>query len=136
MAEILIVDDDEVIRDTLYDLLSQNHRCQTAETAEAALTHLNSQSFDLLLTDISLPGLSGRELLSIVLERYPLTPVIVVSGLSDQGQAQALMKLGAFDYLLKPFRLEVVESSVSRAIETRAHRSGHVEGADWNIVKN
>jgi two-component system nitrogen regulation response regulator GlnG len=71
-----------------------------------------------------MPGLSGSELLTRVLERYPGTPVIMVSGLTDQEQAQSLISLGAFDYLLKPFRLEVVEESVKRAVERRHRASG------------
>jgi DNA-binding NtrC family response regulator len=66
-----------------------------------------------------MPGLSGRELLQRVLSLYPEMPVIIVSGLSDQDQAQSLISGGAFDYLLKPFRLEVVEESVRRAVEKR-----------------
>ena len=116
MADILVVDDDEVIRDTLCELLSFEYSCQTADTAEEALAKLEAQSFDVVLTDISMPGLSGMELLSRVLKLYPDTPVIMISGLSDQEQAQSLISQGAFDFLLKPFRLEVVEESVKRAI--------------------
>lgn len=119
MAEILVVDDDDIIRDTLCELLSQDHACQTAATAEEALARLEAQAFDVVLTDVSMPGLSGLDLLNRVVELYPGTPVIVVSGLSDQEQAQSLMARGAFDYLLKPFRLEVVEDSVKRALEHR-----------------
>jgi DNA-binding NtrC family response regulator len=116
MADILVVDDDDVIRDTLCELLSLQYSCQTADTAEEALAKLEAQSFDVVLTDISMPGLSGMELLSRVLKLYPGTPVIVISGLSDQEQAQSLISLGAADYLLKPFRLEIVEESVRRAL--------------------
>ena len=116
MADILVVDDDDVIRDTLYELLSLEYSCQTADTAEDALAKLEAQSFDVVLTDISMPGLSGMELLSRVLQLYPGTAVIMISGLSDQEQAQSLISQGAFDYLLKPFRLEVVEESVKRAL--------------------
>ncbi len=119
MAEILVVDDDDVIRDTLCELLSTDYSCQTAQTAEEALARLAAQSFDVVLTDISMPGLSGMELLQRVLRLHPGTPVIVISGLSDQEQAQSLISLGAFDYLLKPFRLEVVEESVRRAMRER-----------------
>lgn len=119
MAEILVVDDDDIIRDTLCELLSQDHACQTAATAEEALARLEAQAFDLVLTDVSMPGLTGLDLLNRVVELYPGTPVIVVSGLSDQEQAQSLISRGAFDYLLKPFRLEVVEDSVKRALEHR-----------------
>ena len=116
MADILVVDDDDVIRDTLCELLSAVHYCQTADTAEEALARLEAQRFDVVLTDVSMPGLSGMELLQRVVELYPGTPVIIISGLSDQEQAQSLLSRGAFDYLLKPFRLEVVEDSVRRAI--------------------
>jgi DNA-binding NtrC family response regulator len=119
MAEILIVDDDDVIRDTLDELLSSDYKCETVETAEKALDKLAAATFDVVLTDISMPGLSGRELLQRVLQDYPHTPVIIISGFSDQDQAEELIKLGAFDYLLKPFRLEVVEKSVKRALEFR-----------------
>lgn len=119
MAEILIVDDDDVIRETLYELLAQDHACHSAATAEDALAKLQAQPFDVVLTDVTMPGLSGMDLLNRVVELYHGTPVIIISGLSDQEQAQSLIRLGAFDYLLKPFRLEVVEDSVRRALEYR-----------------
>ena len=119
MAEILVVDDDDIIRETLCELLSEEHGCQTADTAEQALSKLEAQPFDVVLTDISMPGLSGSDLLNRVVQLYPGTPVIIISGLSDQEQAQSLIAQGAFDYLLKPFRLEVVEDSVRRALERR-----------------
>lgn len=119
MAEILVVDDDDVIRETLCELLSQDHRCQAADTAEEALTKLESQPFEVVLTDISMSGLSGLDLLNRVVQLYPGTPVIIISGLSDEEQAQSLIRQGAFDYLLKPFRLEMVEDSVKRALEHR-----------------
>jgi two-component system, NtrC family, response regulator PilR len=116
MAAILVVDDDDTIRDTLYDLLSEEHRCHTAETAEGALKLLDAEFYDVVLTDISMPGLSGLELLGHVRQRYPDTPVIIISGISDQEHAKGLLKMGAFDYLLKPFRLEQVEKSIERAV--------------------
>ena len=119
MAAVLIVDDDDEIRDTLYDLFSEEHLCHAAETAEKAQEYLEVENYDVVLTDISMPGLSGLELLGHVRQRQPDTPVIIISGISDQAHAQGLIKLGAFDYLLKPFRLEVVEQSVARAIEQR-----------------
>lgn len=119
MADILIVDDDEIIRDTLKELLSEQYVCQTAGTADEAFARLAEKPYDLVLTDISMPGISGLDLLGRVLQQYPKTPVIVVSGISDQEHVQGLLKLGAFDFLLKPFRLEVVEKSVKRGLEHR-----------------
>lgn len=119
MAEILVVDDDDIIRETLCELLTQDHVCHSANTAEGALDKLEAQAFDVVLTDVSMPGLSGMDLLNRVVDLYPGTPVIIISGLSDQEHAQSLIGRGAFDYLLKPFRLEVVEDSVRRALEHR-----------------
>ncbi|MGI8918877.1 MAG: response regulator, partial [Pyrinomonadaceae bacterium] len=92
MSLILVVDDDEAIRDTLYELLSEEHACQTAETAEQALARLEVDSYDLVLTDISMPGLSGLELLGHVRQKYPDTPVIIISGSSDKDHAQGLIR--------------------------------------------
>jgi len=141
LADILIVDDDEVIRDTLKELLSEHYVCKTAGTADDAFARLAEKPYDLVLTDISMPGISGLELLGRVLELYPKMPVIVVSGISDQEHVQGLIKLGAFDFLLKPFRLEVVEKSVRRALEYRRKLIEASETSDdsrensaWKIV--
>ena len=140
MSLILVVDDDEVIRDTLYELLSQQYLCQTAETAEQALARLEVATYDVVLTDISMPGLSGLELLGQVRQKYPDTPVIIISGISDKEHAQGLIRLGAFEYLLKPFRLEVVEKSVKRALDRRRRvlesKTATDEATDWKIVRD
>jgi DNA-binding NtrC family response regulator len=117
MAAILIVDDDDAVRDVLYDLFSEEHMCHAAATAEQALAFLREQTYDTVLTDISMPGLSGVELLSILRREQPDTPVIVVSGIGDRTHAEGLTRLGAFDFILKPFRLEAVEQSVGRALD-------------------
>ncbi len=98
MPKILLVDDDETIRDTLYELLSQDYFCQTAETAEKAFARLEADQYDVVLTDISMPGLSGLELLGHVRQKFPDTPVIIVSGIGDQEHAQGLIRLGAFRF--------------------------------------
>ena len=141
MADILIVDDDAMIRDTLKELLSEYYACQTADTADEAFARLAEKPYDLVLTDISMPEISGLELLGRVLQLYPKTPVIVVSGITDQEHVQGLIKLGAFDFLLKPFRLEVVEKSVRRALEYRRKLIEASETSDesrengaWKIV--
>ena len=144
MSLILVVDDDEAIRDTLYELLSEHHLCRTAQSAEQALARLEVDSYDVVLTDISMPGLSGLELLGHVRQKYPETPVIIISGISDQEHAQGLIRLGAFEFLLKPFRLEVVEKTVKRALEHRRRLLEHskVDGeatdsdTDWKIVRD
>ncbi len=124
MAAILIVDDDDAVRDVLYDLFSEEHMCHAAATAERALAYLGEQTYDAVITDISMPGLSGVELLGYLRAEQPDTPVIVVSGIGDREHAEGLMRLGAFDFILKPFALEAVERSVARALEqSRARRA-------------
>lgn len=120
MSAILVVDDDDAIRDTLYDLFSEDHLCHVAATAERALEWLDKDVYDVVLTDISMPGLSGVELLSLVRQNQPQTPVIIISGIQNEDHAKGMIKMGAFDYLLKPFNLEDVERSVARAIEYHA----------------
>ncbi|HEV2864732.1 MAG TPA: response regulator [Pyrinomonadaceae bacterium] len=123
MAAILIVDDDDAVRDTLYDLFSDDHLCHAASSAEQALSFVHEKPYDVVLTDISMPGLSGVELLGILRQTQPDTPVIIISGIGDQTHAEGLVRLGAFDFILKPFTLEKVEESVARAVEhSRASR--------------
>ncbi|MDT7605281.1 MAG: two-component system, NtrC family, response regulator PilR [Acidobacteriota bacterium] len=119
MAAILIVDDDQTIRDTLYDLFSERHLCHVAETAEQALIWLADDAYDVVITDISMPGMSGVELVGYVRQQQPHTPVIIISGINDEGHAQGLLTLGVFAYVLKPFRLEEVEAYVEGAIKQR-----------------
>jgi DNA-binding NtrC family response regulator len=117
MAAILIVDDDDAVRDVLYDIFSDEHMCHAAATAEQALAFFREQTYDAVLTDISMPGLSGVELLGILRREQPDTPVIVISGIGDRTHAEGLTKLGAFDFILKPFRIESIEQSVARALD-------------------
>jgi len=149
MARVLVVDDDDAIRDNLYELLSENYACQTAETAEKAFARLEADTYDVVLTDISMPGLSGLELLGHIRQRFTDVPVIIISGIGDQEHARGLIRLGAFDFLLKPFTLETVEKSVQRAVEYRkrlladsfargkgGEAAKETEASDWKIVRN
>ncbi|MEP6635431.1 MAG: response regulator [Acidobacteriota bacterium] len=116
MATLLIVDDDDKIRDTLSDLLSETHECHTADRAEQALAYLELESYDVVITDIAMPGLSGHEILKRIKEQHPTTPVIVISGTSGGNAARDLIAAGAYAYIAKPFYLDDVESTVVRAI--------------------
>jgi DNA-binding NtrC family response regulator len=116
MATLLIVDDDNLVRDTLHELLSASHECHTADRAEQALACLDIETYDAVLTDISMPGLSGRELLRYIQAKHSTTPVIVISGMSDEGDARELIEAGAFAYFAKPFNLDDIEQAVDRAI--------------------
>lgn len=119
MAPLLLVDDDEIILDTLTELFSGEHQCDTARTAEDALRQLESQDYDLVITDVSMPGMSGEDLLGFIKKYRPKTPVLFITGSLDREYAERLIKRGAFNYSLKPFRLEELEGKAGRALEYR-----------------
>src|ERR1044072_3469694 len=124
MATLLIVDDDNLIRDTLHELLSGAHECHTADRAEQALAFLDGETYDVVLTDLSMPGLNGRELLRYVHAKHTNTPVIVISGDVDEGKASEMINAGAFAYFAKPFNLDDIELAVIRAISRRQELTG------------
>ena len=130
MATLLIVDDDNMVRDTLNDLLSDVHECHTADRAEQALAYLELESYDAVITDIAMPGLSGREILKQMQETHPATPVIVISGNANEDDARQLIDMGAFLYITKPFQLEDVENAVNLALAQRRERSNEDPGED------
>ena len=116
MATLLIVDDDTLIRDTLHEFLSEKHECHTADRAEQALSYLEVEKYDAVITDVSMPGMTGREILMYVQNQHPTTPVIVISGKPDGADGKSLVEMGAFAYITKPFRLDDIEETVERAI--------------------
>jgi DNA-binding NtrC family response regulator len=119
MPTILIVDDDDAIRGTLYDLLSDRYECSTASMAEEALEYIEVEKYDAILTDIAMPGLTGVELLKRVQDNHSGTPVILISGRGCEQDSEELIDLGAFAYLTKPFNLDEIEAVVERAIEKK-----------------
>lgn len=127
MATLLIVDDDNLVRDTLHDFLSASHECHTADRAEQALAYLDIETYDAVLTDISMPGLTGRELLKYIQAKHSATPVIVISGMSDEVDAREIIEAGAFAYFSKPFKLDEIEEAVDRAIARHQELSAAVD---------
>src|SRR5260370_27072252 len=119
MPTILIVDDDATIRGILYDLLSENYECNTASMAEEAFQYLEVEEYDVILTDIAMPGLTGVELLKRVQLRDSETPVILISGKGSEEDSDALIDLGAFAYITKPFDFDEIEAVVQRAIKSK-----------------
>ena len=118
--KILIVDDSPVVRKHFSKVLSPLYSCVEAATVPDAFQLLKEQQFELVLTDIILPGLSGIELLRKVVDSYPETTVIVVSGVDRPQRALDAMRIGAFDYLIKPCDSDVLRLTVERALERRS----------------
>ncbi|HEY3580357.1 MAG TPA: HD domain-containing phosphohydrolase [Pyrinomonadaceae bacterium] len=114
---ILIVDDEAEITEILADLLSEDYECLRAGSAEQALAQLRSSQFQLVISDITMPGMSGLEMIPHVKNLSPDTVVVMISGMQTVESAIGALRLGAFDYLMKPFDLRQVEAVVKRALE-------------------
>ena len=118
---ILIVDDEEPIRDLVSAMLSSaNYVCTQTESGKEALSLLSSGSqFELMLSDLMMPGMDGIALLEAAKERYPDMPVIMVTAVTDVSVALGAIRNGAYDYLLKPFERDQLLATVRRAMENR-----------------
>ena len=116
---ILIVDDSITVRKLFAKCLSTRYLCLEASSYLEALERLKASEFELVITDILMPGISGTELLRKIIENYPDTAVIMVSGVNHPQRALDAVRLGAFDYLFKPCEMNVLELTVERALERR-----------------
>jgi DNA-binding NarL/FixJ family response regulator len=117
---ILIVDDSPVVRRAFAQYLQNRYECTEAGTVTEAFELLKSREYELVITDVIMPGMSGIELLRRVVERYPTTAVVVVSGVDRPQRALDAVRLGAFDYLIKPCDAGLLELTVERALERRS----------------
>jgi len=116
-SRVLIIDDEWQIRSLLVDLLGTTYRCSEASSAEDALAALAHESFDLVISDIDMGGMSGLELVPRVHSLAPDTVVVMISGNQDIEFAIKALRVGAFDYITKPIDLRHVEASVERALK-------------------
>jgi DNA-binding NtrC family response regulator len=114
---VLIVDDDEGMRDTLTAILKRDYRVLRVATGEAALPVLTREDVDLVLLDVRLPGISGFEVLRIVKENYSLIEVIMISAITEIETAVQAMKHGAYHYVTKEFDYDQLRSLVRNASE-------------------
>lgn len=119
-ARILIVEDDENLRQVIQiQLAREGYETSSATSAEEAVNILDKSLFQLVLTDLSLPGISGIDLLKRVRLEYPETEVIVMTAFGTVQTAVEAMKAGAFDYITKPIHPFELRALVSRSIEHR-----------------
>jgi putative two-component system response regulator len=129
-ARLIIVDDEEPIRRMLARLLGRNgYICETAADAEQARAIMQEQQFDLLLTDMDMPGISGLDLIMHVAQDHPDTAAVMVTGMDDTTLAHAALEMGAYGYIIKPFEPNEVLINVANAlrrrnleVENRTHR--------------
>lgn len=119
-SRILIVDDDESICAILAEFLEDNGtRCIHTSNSNKAAERIEHEVFDVVLSDIYMPGLSGHDLLSLTLKHAPSTPFILMTGRPSLDNTIDAIRLGAYDYLVKPFNLDVVLLTIERALNYR-----------------
>lgn len=119
-ARILVVDDEPAIREMLQETLQQaaSYEVETAEDGRIALQRLRAERFDLMITDLRMPEMDGSRLLDISRHEFPEIPVVVITGYARLETAIDALRLGASNFITKPFRLaeiiDVVEKSLKR----------------------
>ena len=116
-SRLLIIDDEWQIRSLLVDLLGPVYDCSEASSAEEALTALSKETFDLVISDIDMGGMSGLELVPRIHSLAPDTVVVMISGNQDIEFAINALRVGAFDYISKPIDIRHVEAAVERALK-------------------
>jgi len=121
LGTILIIDDDPQLRYSFEKLLSRKgHNVYTAPTGEAGIEMLRSMDPDLVISDVRLPGMNGLDVFKAVHEMWPKLPVIIMTAYGTTDTAIEATKLGAFDYVLKPFEIPDMLTLIDQALETAA----------------
>ena len=120
-ARILVIDDEEAIHASLKRLLGkQGHQVDAVYSAQAGIDLLQSKTYDLIITDLMMPKINGIELLEKLTELQVKLPVLMITGYPTIRTAMQAMRLGAVDYLAKPFRRQELLGPVNRMLRRSA----------------
>ncbi len=103
--KIMLIEDDEVLCNTLARVLKKYHRVDAFTDSKLAMEHLSSSEYDVVLTDVKMPGFTGIDVLKKTLEHSPTTHVILFTGYGTVDEAVKAIKMGAYDYILKPVNI-------------------------------
>jgi putative two-component system response regulator len=123
LARILVVDDDESIRVAMVRFLQRcGYAVESAGNGSDALCRFETESFDAMICDVRMPGISGPELLPQVLAQDPNLAVLMLSAVNDAPTAAHVLAGGAIDYLVKPIELRALQDAVIRALARRQTR--------------
>ena len=121
VSNILVVDDEAVIREGMRRILeSEGFRVETSASGRAAVEKIQEREFDVVITDLKMPGMDGIEVLKAIKILQPDVPVIIITGYATVDTAVEAMKNGAFDYIAKPFTSEQITEKVQKSIAERA----------------
>ena len=125
-VSLLVVEDDRGLAEALEDtLLLAGYQCAMVESSEEAILALKRQNFDMVVSDVNLPGMDGYGLLQHVVEQFPDLPIMLMTAYGDISHAVEAMRNGAVDYLLKPFKedelLDVIAKHTSRVAKVKSN---------------
>ncbi len=119
-VKLLIVDDETVVIKSCQKIFGpHDYKLDFAYSAEEALEKVNDHEYDIIITDLKMPGMGGMELLRTLRKEFPQITVIIFTGYANVSTAREALKCGAFDYVPKPFTPEELRDVVLNAIETR-----------------
>ena len=125
--EILFVDDDRTILSLVEEYLTTfNYRISVVDNGLKALELIKDKDFDVVFTDFKMPDINGLELLAVIKEYRPLTEVIVVTGHGTMESAIQAMKYGSYDYIQKPFKLDVLKILIEKIYEEKKLKQGNI----------
>jgi DNA-binding NtrC family response regulator len=114
---VLLVDDEEMLRNALsIELIDEGYTVDTATDGDEAIDILRNKNYDVILLDIKMPRVSGFEVLKFVQQKSPKTKVIMLTAYADVKNAIEAVKLGACDFISKPYDLDDVLTSISKAL--------------------
>ena len=120
MAQILVVDDEARMADLIRRELEDNgHSVAVAGDGPSALDQLGESGFDLVVTDLKMPGMDGLDLLQVIRKEYPGTEVVLMTAYASAQTAVKAMKEGAYDYLTKPFEMDELLIMINRVTEMK-----------------
>ncbi|MBN2144423.1 MAG: sigma-54-dependent Fis family transcriptional regulator [Candidatus Aureabacteria bacterium] len=115
---ILVVDDEEIMRNFLSDMLrDEGYEVQAVASGEEGINLLQKSDFDLVVTDLKMPGFSGIDVLKAVKQQNSNTYVIMITGYASVETAVESMKLGAVDYITKPFEMDQIKNVIRVTLE-------------------
>ena len=115
--KILVVDDEDALRTVLSgELVSEGYEVRTAADGDDAITNIQKDSFDLVLLDIKMPRMNGFEVLKFIKEKFPKTKVVMLTGFADLKNAIESKKLGAEDFVSKPYDLVDLLTTIERVL--------------------
>mgnify|MGYP001575267103 CR=1 FL=1 len=119
-GSILIIDDEDIVRISCKrTLMPEGFEVKTAQNGVEGLKMIEEEKFDIVLTDLKMPDIDGIEVLRLIKQRWAETVVIIITGYQTVNSAVKAIKLGAYDYIEKPFTPDGIVSVVYRALEDR-----------------